>query len=158
MSTELKWTMWQSVDQPTSYEGPAVYRIRLVVHDRPHAIPRFLGPDTEGILSIGKTGSMKKRRSQFKRGLAKGRGHSEANLLHLIRDHSYLLRILPEHQYQYCFAIVPDIEQASSSEEELIKDYFRNYGEVPPLNSAIPNRYPQSGWSSPTPGTDNGTA
>jgi hypothetical protein len=138
---ERNWTTWWSLDRIAGYRGPAVYKIRLCHTDIPASIPRFLGTDTNGIVSIGKTSNMEKRRLQFVRGLQKGRGHSEANLLHILGQHSTLATIYPDHYYEYSFLQIMQPGQENVIEEAQIKAYVRQFGEVPPLNSAIPDRY-----------------
>ncbi len=72
--------------------------------------------------------------------------HSEANLLHRLQKSTRLKRCFPEAEYQYSFRAARTESQAKRIEEALIKSYVKRYGEVPPLNSAIPNRYRERGW------------
>jgi hypothetical protein len=136
---------WQPLEIPALYNGSAVYKIRLSHHNQPVAIPRFLGVDISGILSIGKTTNMEDRRLRFITGMQTGRGHSSANLLHLLRLHSSLKIAFPDHQYEYTFARVQVSGEETAFEEVEIKAYVRMFGEVPPLNSAIPDRYGEWG-------------
>ncbi|HEY0733418.1 MAG TPA: hypothetical protein VGD69_00805 [Herpetosiphonaceae bacterium] len=140
-----EWSGWQPLDRPALYNRLAVYKIRLIQHDLPASIPRFLGVDTAGMLSIGKTTNMETRRLQFIRGTEKGRGHSSGNLLHLLRQHSPLMITFPEHRYEYTFVQVKELGEETTLEEAEIKAYVRTFGEVPPLNSAIPDRYGEWG-------------
>jgi len=136
-----RWSDWRALDTAAQYIGRAVYKIRLSHNSLSVSIPRFLGVDTAGILCIGKTTNMENRRIQFIRGIQKGRGHSEANLLHLLRHHSPLMTTFPNHQYEYTFVQIQDFGEETVVEEAEIKAYVRTFGEVPPLNSAIPDRY-----------------
>jgi hypothetical protein len=43
-------------------------------------------------------------------------------------------------QIQYRFKVVSD-KNLEKEEEKLIKDYFKKFGELPLLNSSIPNKY-----------------
>jgi hypothetical protein len=86
------------------------------------------------------TKNMKARHRDFLQGLTRGRGHSEANLLHRLERRGPLTK-LKSRRYEYRFRVVKDREAAMALEEGLIKLYVQRFGEAPPLNSAIPNRY-----------------
>ena len=47
----------------------------------------------------------------------------------------------PEREYEYSFTRVDSKGQAKAMEEELLKTYLKQFGELPPLNSVLPNRY-----------------
>ena len=141
----IKWTRWQSIETQANWRGCAIYKIRLVRRFRPICIKRFLNPDAEGVVSIGLTTSMERRRAQFIRGWYKGRGHSEGNLLHLLEQHSRSCSVFDGFEPQYRFARCARNE-IRKFEAIQIKDYLRKFGEVPPLNCAIPQRYNRSGW------------
>jgi hypothetical protein len=137
----ITWSDWRDVNQPADHKGCAVYRIRLCNQTGPVRISRFLGTDDDGLLCIGKTIHMDYRRKQFVNSLKDGESaHSEGRLLHFLEKESPLLKFHPKPKYQYSFAKVSS-GQESKIEEEQIKAYVRRFGEVPPLNSAIPNRY-----------------
>jgi hypothetical protein len=142
----LDWTPWEAVEAPSATKGSAVYRFRLIgPSGRPLSIPRFMREDPDGILSIGVSGNMDRRRRRFIRGFSKGRGHSEANLLYIINKYSALHGVKLD-QIQYSYSSCPTKQVAEELEEALIKRYFLTFGEPPPLNSAIPRRYEKTGW------------
>ncbi len=136
-----RWSKWSNVETPSRREGPAIYKIRITANGRPITIPRFLEQDRTGILSIGMTGLMENRRHQFLAGIRKGHGHSEANLLHLLLKHTQLRTRFAQFELQYSFCPVPTRDAAKEVEALELKKYVIHYGEVPPLNSAIPERY-----------------
>ena len=136
------WSDWRDINQSAGYKECAVYRIRLCDQKGPVRISRFLGADGDGILCIGKTAHMEYRRKQFVNGLKGKYAHSEGNLLYILEQVSPLLKSYPRPAYQYSFAIV-SAGQEDKIEEQEIKAYVRLFGEVPPLNSAIPDRYGQ---------------
>jgi len=107
---------------------------------KPIEIRRFLGIDRNGILCIGKTTQLASRRKQFIRGLGGIFGHSEGNLLHILETISPIEVKFPDREYEYSYAVVA-IGDEDITEEEEIKAYVKEFGEVPPLNSAIPNRF-----------------
>jgi len=88
---------------------------------------------------------MRRRHRAFIQGLRRGRGHSEANLLHQLEKSTQLNQLLPRRAYQYRFRPVRSSADARTIDERLIKRYLKQFGEVPPLNSAIPNRYVEHG-------------
>jgi len=137
---EITWSNWEYIDTPTKFNKSAIYRIRMVENRNPVHISRFLGIDKRGILSIGKTSYMENRRKQFVRALTGVFGHSEGNLLEILERVSPLKSLYPDRRLEYSFAIV-SITEKDKLEELHIKSYVKQYGEVPPLNSAIPKRY-----------------
>ena len=143
----MKWSPWKNITESSRYDGCAVYEVRLVnKEDHPVIINRFLGTDKEGILAIGMTTNMERRRKQFIYGENRCRAHSEGNLLFLLKEYSRFKTKYNRTRYQYRFQKVKTRDDAKKKEKKLIKDYFKKYGEVPPLNSAIPDRYDKASW------------
>ena len=136
----LNWSDWHDITQPANYGENAVYRIRLMNQQGPAMISRFLGADSNGILCIGKTNDMEKRRRQFVRGLKGKFGHSEGYLMHILQKVSPFSALYANTEWQYSFAKVGSGEEEAVEAQE-IKAYVKEFGEVPPLNSAIPDRY-----------------
>ena len=137
----MAWSDWQKLVQPASYNGPAVYRIRLCDSGVTVSIKRFLGSDDDGLLCIGKASNLERRRKQFISGTTNGGGHSEANLLHILEKVTSLSANYPNREYEYSYVKVNNPGEEDLLEEKHIKAYVKRFGEVPPLNSAIPNRY-----------------
>jgi len=136
-----KWRHWTDIEKTSGWNGPAIYRVRMLAGGRPVSIPRFLAKDRSGIVSIGMTGRMEERRRQFLSGFRRGRGHSEANLLHLLLKHTSLQRSFGRFELQYRFKSVSSRVAATTAEAKELIRYVKRYGEVPPLNSALPGRY-----------------
>lgn len=136
----ISWSDWKEINQSANYNQPAIYRVRLVREGKPVQICRFLGTDKDGILCIGKTTNMDSRRKQFVKALIGTFGHSEGNLLQILEKVSPLTALYPYRQYEYSFAKVSGTDK-DTIEEVQIKSYVKLFGEVPPLNSAIPKRY-----------------
>lgn len=143
----MKWTEWAAIETPSGRAAPAAYRIALLnVRGHPFPMNRMLGIDSAGLLSIGKTGNLESRRGQFVSGMTKCYGHSEGNLLHLLLRFSRLKQVVPDHRIVYQFAPAATDDDARAVEARLLKDYLVRYGELPPLNSAIPDRYNEASW------------
>ena len=132
---------WTGITEPTNYNGAAVYKIRIMEKSEPAIINRFLGSDNNGIIVIGQSAEMEDRRKKFVRGWTKGRGHSAGNLLYKIQKYVVPFnQRFPKPVLQYKFFKFKSKEEAVNMEERLIKAYIKKFGEVPLLNSAIPNR------------------
>lgn len=139
---------WADVHSKCSSASPGVYRIRLACDGKPVAIPRFLETDVDGILAIGKSICLEDRRSKFPGAVKRGRGHSEINLLHVLERFSSLSVVHPGAGYEYAFIPLRTKEEAEAEESRLLKTYLLRFGEVPPLNSAIPGgRYASDSWA-----------
>ena len=142
-----KWSRWVPIERPSKRTGPAVYRVRLYLGKKPASLSRFLNVDDKGMLCIGMTSNMEDRRSQFEQGVSGKPKHSEARLLYRLETSTNLTRCYPQREYQYSFKPVRTEARAKRLEQLLIKQYVKKHGEVPPLNSAIPDRYSEYGWS-----------
>jgi len=82
----------------------------------------------------------------FTYGLKGGRGHSEGYLLYLVNRYSLFKAKYSKPKYQYHYQKLRTKNAAKTIESKLIKDYFKQYGELPPLNSAMPNRHHKKTW------------
>jgi hypothetical protein len=104
-------------------------------------IRRFLGIDAEGILTIGMTTHLDQRRRQFISGHSNGHGHSAANLLFPLRKERRHKHFLQPATFQIAFEPVSNREEARAREAMLTCEYWKRYGEAPPLTSAMGDRY-----------------
>lgn len=145
-STTIDWTDWQPLSTATRYNRYAVYRIRIVRGQKPIGIARLLACDANGLLSIGQTEKMEDRRTQFQRAISSLQGHSEGAMLSLLKQYASFDKVFDKTDLQISFARLRRKSQACLFEELLIKAYVTKYGEVPPLNSAIPNRDKPLSW------------
>lgn len=145
-AVSVLWTEWQDLSQSSATNEPAIYEIRIVDENgTPLRLGRFLDLDELGLISIGLTTDMERRRQQFLCGMDNCYGHSEGNLLNLLRRFSRLQEVFPAAKYQYRFQAATNAD-VPSLERRAIKRYIRRFGEVPPLNSAIPARYDLPSW------------
>jgi len=136
----MTWSEWRPITEPCLHQAPAIYELRIANSGEPIAVPRFLGTDHRGLISIGQTGSMSSRRWQFIRAIEKCSGHSERNLFYYLLRYSALKSVHPDHAIEYRFHPEPDKAAARALENRMIKAYIRQFGEGPPLNCAIPDR------------------
>ena len=131
---------------PRNPAVPAVYKILPPKAKWEKGIPRFLGTDKERILFYGQTGNLRDRLGALLRGMDHENGHAEGNLIRILR------REIPRFgltEVLFSYREVASKEEAKDDEERLIKQYVRRFGEVPPINSAIPNR--DGEWSRQAP-------
>lgn len=150
-----KWSGWQDIlsikEVGTLGNGPGVYKIRLADSaKRPISIGRFLHEDKSGLLAIGESKHLAERIREFKGGWQSGRfgRHPAGDRMFLASVYKYSC-LQTSHQnsiLQVCVMKCANKEAAQDQEEKLLKDYFIDYGELPPLNSNLPDR---KGWPKP---------
>ena len=135
------WSAWAKLAQAANYNGPAVYKVRLCCSGATVSINRFLGSDKDGLLCIGKTSNLERRRKDFINGITSENGHSEGNLLCILEEKTSLSTKYPNREYEYSYIKAKSNGEEDTLEEKHIKAYVKQFGEAPPLNSSIPNRY-----------------
>lgn len=120
-------------------DKPAVYKAFPPNGQWPNGIPRLLGIDEERILFFGKTGRLRGRLNDLLTSIDRGDGpHVEGNLIHLLYHQAERFEI---RQVMFSYKDRDTEEAATAEEERLIKKYVQRFGEVPPINTVIPNRY-----------------
>ncbi len=143
----LVWSKWLNVDHFNSIgKKPGVYKIRLAHSGNHHSalISRLLGKDKCGLLSIGHSVNVSNRIQNFYRVAGKMPGffkHSAGDRLFLAQicaratSNTYFSNKI----IQFSSILVQSKEEAKELEERLLKCYFKKYGELPPLNSSMPD-------------------
>lgn len=128
---------------------PGIYRILLVSTNDRRSIPiaRLLGTDPEGVLCIGKAGSLSRRLYHFRRAAERRdpqnyASHSEGNLLRMLCERTDFEARYGPWDWMVSF-FECEADGLAEAEQQAIREYFRVFGEVPPINSAIPGRYVQ---------------
>lgn len=138
-----KWSQWKYIEkEPCSYEKSAIYKIRLVNHKgKPITIPRFLKKDKNGILMIGRTKNLKRRLNNFIKAVKENKSlHTEGEMFCLIkRIRNFKTQYGSNWRLEYSFKRLYK-NQIKKGEEEALKNYFKEYGELPVLNSILPKR------------------
>lgn len=137
----MVWSSWSDLEGSSERWEPAVYQIRLLNGPKPFPIPRLLGIDNEALLTNGQTNSLEGRRNDFRRALKVGSKHSAGNLLFLLLEYSRMKKCIKNPNFQYRFAEAPSKTRAIELELELLRAYLQKYGELPPLNSSVPDKY-----------------
>jgi hypothetical protein len=145
---KLQWSDWTPITKECSQSSPVVYRIAIAKKDtQVELIPigRLAGVDGDGILLIGKAIKMETRRRQF---LNPNGAHSEGILFKLIKAYSRQFQEkYANSSCVYSYAVASDGAEALKIKQQQIKKYVMHYGETPPLNSAIPDRYNYDEWN-----------
>jgi hypothetical protein len=151
METNNEWNDWVPLNLKIDYKLPAVYEIRLKNLNK--GIQRWLKEDSEGILCIGKTKNLNKRRKQFIASLSKKSQHSEARTLVVIFNESnnfknkYSLNLEDLHKnLEIRYRKYDTNSKATQGEKERLNQYILDHGETPPLNLNIPGRK-KDGWT-----------
>lgn len=139
MTSLIEW-QWRALSESTSHQTNAAYAVRLLDKRGVVSIPRFLGNDSEGLLTIGMSTNLERRRRGFIRGLTKGRGHSSANILFFLRTEAHQ-SVIEGARYEISFCPAATRDDALQMESRLTRSYLARFGEAPPLTSVIPNRY-----------------
>lgn len=135
---------WQPIADPVD-RGEGIYAVRILRRrNQPWRMRRLLADDMDGILTLGRSDDIERRRKNFVSGVRTCYGHSAGNLLHLIVEHAGAFGDDLEdvlRRVEWTFEHVRTEATSHQREELMIKHYIRRFGEPPPLNCAIPKRY-----------------
>ena len=112
---------------------PGVYKIYLYRENKPITIPRFLKDDVSGLLYIGAAEKtpLYYRLNCFINTInpsKKQNNHSGANK---VMNNKSLDKIIKVSSLMFDFILS---SKAKMQEKKELKDYFEEFGEVPPLN------------------------
>ncbi len=143
------WSEWLGIDHYSEIDSlPGVYGIRLLdsTNHLPVPINRLLGKDEDGLLAIGESKDLRQRIKLFYKVTIKRREllkHSAGDrlFLNLIFSHvSSNNNFFKNKTLQVSFTKADDKKSAQGLEELLMKVYFIQFGELPPLNSSMPGK------------------
>jgi len=126
-----------SIDNETGYDGHGVYRILATKGGKAVKIPRFRKVDEGGVLVIGRTDNIERRRKQFVKSSRGNHGHSEGKQWWLVKHFS---NFGEEFSLMFDFTRLKSREEAKKMERREIQDYFKKFLELSPLNSIMPKR------------------
>ncbi|MBL7210124.1 MAG: hypothetical protein ISS52_08500 [Dehalococcoidia bacterium] len=142
-----EWSDWLDIalckEMGRLYRWCGVYRVRLAdVEGSPIEIPRLLATDRDGILAIGESVKIARRIREFHNGFEGRRPeHPAAEKLFLARCFTdFEKRIYKNHRIQFAARKLNDKSEAQKEEARLLKSYFEKCGELPPLNSCMPDK------------------
>lgn len=130
----MNWSNWKNIKNLPDCEGKGVYRIRLVDNNgKSISIQRFLGEDKDGIIVIGQTINIKTRLKQFYKVVKEEKkySHSEGLTIHLLKSIKKFSEKIKSCTFQYTFS---KVDEPKEEEKKLLRSYFEEYGEIPPLN------------------------
>ena len=145
------WNKWQDISLAKNLAGelrkiPGVYKIRLSDSaGQPIPIGRLLGIDKEGVLAIGESTNLARRIKEFYKAYTAERfgRHSVGDRLFLVLMCQYS-RFKTNYQnnsrLQLQVTKLSSKADAQAEEERLLKKYFKMHGELPPLNSNMPDK------------------
>ena len=124
---------------------PAIYRVTYCKNNKLQKIGRLLGEDKEGILYIGKSKKIRSRIQQLRNAVDPNRlstNHTFGNKFKkLVENKNKKLEIKIKDLFNFlCIEIeLKSIKELDKAETNELKTYNYNFGEVPPLNSNLPN-------------------
>ncbi|MGQ0829409.1 MAG: hypothetical protein ACT4ON_13555 [Bacteroidota bacterium] len=122
---------WEQIHARHNIKG-GVYKIIAVKDGQRVPINRFLGIDKEGILYIGKATSYINRVISLKTSISpeyRGKGHICG------RRYKSNEKIAEYFSYDNLFIDLIQSETPEADEDTLLKTYFKEFGEAPPLNA-----------------------
>lgn len=148
-----KWSKWRDISSIKNFaeelgKSPGVYEIRLSnLAGRPICLGRFLGMDKKGVLAIGESGNLAGRVKEFYDAY---RGH---RFQHCVGGRFFLIWASHYTDWRYSkdnsrvqvrVMKLQSKTEAEKEEEDLLKRYFGEYGELPPLINKMPDKH--IGW------------
>lgn len=147
-----KWSKWRDISSIKNFaeeigKSPGVYKIRLADSARrPIHISRLFGDDQDGLLAIGESVDLARRIKEFYNAYAaRTFGHSSMGdrlFLVLMCQYSCFKTTYQNNStVQFRVMKLSDKAEAQAEEEKLLKNYFKEHGELPPLNSSMPDRH-----------------
>ncbi len=136
------WTEWKDLDEGINESNSGVYKMRIVNSaGQAYKLKRFLGIDSNGIIAIGSTNNLNERIDVFNKvTMDKKYKHSEAKKLLYNIKYARFNSVFKKYKIQFSIKKVSNEEEYKEEESELIKCYFKKYGEVPPLNSNLSDK------------------
>lgn len=142
-----KWSNWKEIsridDVAALFKCPGVYKIRLAdQQENAIKVPRFLGVDKEGLLAVGESDNLSRRIRQFYR------AYSGQSFAHSVAERLFVLLFkrvnsnstMKNSRLEFSCMKLKDKAEAQIREETLLKTYFKKFGELPPLNSSLPDK------------------
>jgi len=142
-----EWSVWRDIkDFGDLGKCCGVYKLRLTDQaGYPSAIGRFLGHDQDGLLAIGQSVNLARRIKEFRDAYAGKRflQHSVGDRLFLVRICQHTSLKLSNVRVQVAVMKLENKAVAQAAEENLLKTYFKGFGELPPLNGNMPDT---GGW------------
>jgi hypothetical protein len=142
-----EWSVWRDINDFDDFgKCCGVYKLRLTDQvGGPSLIGRFLGCDHDGLLAIGQSVNLARRIKEFRDAYAGKRflRHSVGDRLFLVRLCQHTSLKLNNVRVQIAVMKLENKVAAQAAEENLLKKYFKGFGELPPLNSNMPDT---GGW------------
>lgn len=146
------WSKWKDISSINSLARelrrvPGVYKMRLSNSaGRAHPIGRLLDIDKKGLLAIGESVNLARRIKEFHRAYIEDRF-----MRHTVGDRLFLVLMCQYSHFKTTYQNKSKIQfvvmklnnktEAETKEERLLKEYFKKFGELPPLNSLMPDKH-----------------
>ena len=138
----VRWSEWIPIGELLDYKGLATYEISIVRNRKPIPVKRWCSTDQAGIVCIGQ-GILKQRVYHFYYAVIRRQAwasHSAGILYSILKRRAKLFSKSGNHQLEIRYCPVISKKKAKKLEAILLKKYLMKFGELPPLNSAIPSK------------------
>jgi hypothetical protein len=141
--------LWHNLPEVSGWDGPALYGLRLVTSDgQPIPIPTLLGgPDASGVVDIGESDNLERRRLELIMGIQKCAKHSAGILWRYLCQFTRLQDVYPYCRLQYTFQKAASKSEAEILEGDAVKEYIIRFGQLPILNRELPRAYDDEAWN-----------
>lgn len=124
-------SFWENINKQFGNSG-GIYKLVAIRNNQVLPVNRFLGTDNEGVLYIGKANSFLDRVIELKKSISpdyKSSGHDCG------KKYKSNSAISEQYPYEILFMKLTQSETPSDLERQLLSEYVKKFGEVPPLNA-----------------------
>lgn len=125
--------LWQKINERHLERG-GIYKVIVVNDAKPVIINRFLGNDSSGLIYLGKANSFLDRVIGLKKTISenfKSKSHIGG------RRYNSNINIAKKFPFTNLYLELIEAQNPIIMERELLKKYFDEFGEVPPLNAVL---------------------
>jgi hypothetical protein len=122
--------LWRNLKVKYGNKG-GIYKLFCVRDSKTIQVNRLLGSDINGILYIGETNSFIERVVELKKSLSPAHHSSNHNCGIRYKSINRIKEVFP---YQDLFISFEICDNPKRRESELLGDYLRKFGELPPFN------------------------
>ena len=124
-----------SEEFPTIDNTPGIYFIRWTKNEKPVTINRLGGSDTNGLLYIGETKTLRRRFQRIWRGITREiKTKNQINTLRKTILFCKLHEAINLDEYEIAWQILQTKIEAQGQEAAALKLYTEKFKELPPLN------------------------
>lgn len=124
---------WNQIKNDFNNQG-GVYKLICMENNRPKKVERFLKTDNNGILYIGKAKDFLNRVIELKKSISPDY-NSDSHYCGV--RYKSNTEIMKKYPYENLFVILENVSDIDNKEKELLREYNKEFGELPPFNNQI---------------------